>query len=84
MTAGGPGDHPLSDVLNYGLEVYGAETDELLVQLAQLLSGRELEIFWETELGWDSNRQVAHQKISEKLKWAKVRAKNSGWETNRG
>ncbi|HKJ50682.1 MAG TPA: hypothetical protein VKB27_04225 [Gammaproteobacteria bacterium] len=61
MTAGGPGDHPLSDVLNYGVEVYGADTDELLVKLGQLLSRGELENFWETEIGWDCDSAVAHR-----------------------
>ena len=82
MTAGGPGDHPLSDVLNYGVEVYGADTDALLVKLGSLLSRRELEIFWETEIGWNCDSAVAQRKFSEKLKWAEARAKNSGWETN--
>jgi hypothetical protein len=84
MTAGGPGDHPLSDVLNYGVEVYGADADALLVKLAQLLSRRELEIFWESEIGWDCGKQLARQKFSEKLAWARARARTSGWETNRG
>lgn len=82
MTAGGPGDHPLSDVLNYGIEVYGAATDELLVRLGQLLSRRELEAFWEAEIGWGCDPEVANRKLSEKLKWAKARAKKSGWDTN--
>ena len=34
MTSGGPGDHPLSDVIHYGLEVYGEEADKLLSRTA--------------------------------------------------
>jgi len=82
MAAGGPGDHPLSDVLNYGIEVYGVDADKLLEKLGQLLSKRELDIFWETEIGWECDKEVAYQKFSKKLKWAEDRAKNSGWETN--
>ena len=82
MAAGGPGDHPLSDVLNYGIEVYGVEADNLLKKLGSLLSTRELNIFWETEIGWQCDKDIAHRKFSEKLQWAEERARDSGWEIN--
>ena len=70
----------MSDVLNYGMGVYGADADGLLLKLGSLLSGRELEVFWETEIGWECDKAVALRKFSEKLNWAETRAKESGWE----
>ncbi len=81
MSAGGPNDHPISDILNYGLEVYGKETDENFKALAALLSKKELEDFWSAEIGWQSSKENAANSILQKLDWAKQRAKNSGWES---
>lgn len=82
MVAGGPGDHPLIDVLNNDIEVYGVETDKLLKRLGELLSKRELDEFWDREIGFKCDKSVAHHKFSVKVNWAEERAKNSGWETN--
>ena len=30
MSAGGPGDHPLTDIINHEMDVYGREADDLL------------------------------------------------------
>ena len=51
MTAGGPGDHPLTDVINYDIEMYGKEADQLLKILESLVSPRELWEWWEKEIG---------------------------------
>lgn len=80
MTAGGPGDHPLTDVINFNLEIYGAPADELLRELDKLLSRRELHEFWSTEIGWEPAADIAAEKIAKKLEWAKTRAKENGWE----
>ena len=80
MSAGGPGDHPLSDVIQYDVEVYGPEADALLKKLAPLMSRRELWEWWEKEIGWDCKPQDALTKIKEQLKAAETRAKDSGWE----
>lgn len=42
MAAGGPGDHRLTDVINYNTPVYGREADDLPKALASLISRREL------------------------------------------
>ena len=80
MAAGGPGDHPLSDILQYHIEVYGPEADALLKKLATLLSRRELWEWWEKEIGWDCKPQSALAKISRQLECAETRARDSGWE----
>lgn len=82
MTSGGPGDHPLSDVIHYGLEVYGEEADKLLRRLGTLLSRRELEEFWNEEIGFNCKSNIAHRVLLEKVGWAEERARKSGWETD--
>ena len=77
---GGPGDHPLSDVVHYDLEVYGNEADGLLKKLAPLLSERELREWWEKEIGWNCSPQAALDKIRARLSAAESRAGDSGWE----
>lgn len=80
MAAGGPGDHPLSDILQYDIEVYGPEADTLIKKLAHLLSRRELWEWWEREIGWDCKPQDALVRISKELEHAETRARDSGWE----
>jgi len=80
MSAGGPGDHPLTDILHYGMEVYAQEADALLKKLAPLMSRRELWEPWETEVGWDCKPQDALWKIKKQFKVAETRARASGWE----
>jgi hypothetical protein len=31
MAAGGPGDHPLTDVINYNMDVYAGQTHEKIL-----------------------------------------------------
>lgn len=38
MTSGGPQDHPITDILNYGIRVYSAKADALVAELARLMS----------------------------------------------
>ena len=51
MSAGGSGDHPLSDIINYEMDVYGREADDLLRKLEPLMSRREPREWWENRLG---------------------------------
>lgn len=80
MAAGGPGDHPLTDVINFNFEVYGKPADDLLRQLDKLLSGNELHEFWSSQIGWECETELASKRVSEKLEWAKRRAKENGWD----
>ena len=80
MAAGGPGDHPLTDVIEYNLKVYGSEADNLLRKLESLMSSQELWEWWEKEIGWECESEIALFKIKEKLTFAEQRAKESGWE----
>ena len=80
MAAGGPGDHPLSDIVRYNIPVYGPEADGAIRELSRLLSPRELDEWWETEIAWHCDPTTAFKCSSTKLVWARCRAKQSGWE----
>ena len=77
MAAGGP----RSDVLHYGLEVYGPDADALLKKLAPFMSRRELWDWWRKEIGWDCKAKGALVKIRLQLEFAETRARENGWET---
>ena len=53
---GKPGDHPLTDILSYKLEVYGQVADELIRKIGELCSPRELDEWWDREIGWSDDR----------------------------
>ena len=80
MPAGGPNDHPISDILIYGIETYGRKTDTTFRHLAKLLSDRELEEFWIGSIGWDCSAAKAEKAIKLKLEWASARAKDNQWD----
>lgn len=65
MPGGKPYDHPLTDVLNYGFEVYGCDADEKLRELAKLMDSRNFWKWWEQEVGFSIEREQAAIKIRE-------------------
>lgn len=77
---GKPGDHPLIDILVHKLQVYGPEADDLIRQIAQLCSRRELDEWWEREVGWSPERHAIASKARTRLAELLLRAKQSGWE----
>jgi hypothetical protein len=80
MAAGGPGDHPLTDILHYKLRVYGPETDELIRKIYRLSSVRESNEWWEKEIGWTPEPDVALQKAQTRYSEVLERAQENGWE----
>jgi hypothetical protein len=80
MANGKPGDHPLTDVLGHRLEVYGRETDDLIRKIADLCSPRELDEWWQREIGWSEDRPLALQKARTRYEELLERARQSGWE----
>jgi len=79
MPNGKPGDHPLTDILVHKLDVYGRETDDLIRKIADLCSRRELDEWWEREIGWSQRDSVA-PKARTRLEQLLQRAKQGGWE----
>jgi alpha-amylase/alpha-mannosidase (GH57 family) len=78
---GKPGDHPLTDIFAYRQEVYGQETDELIRKIANLCSPRELDEWWQKEIGWSNDRALALRKARARYEELLERARKSGWES---
>jgi hypothetical protein len=79
---GKPGDHPLTDLLVHRHEVYGREADELIGKIAALCSRRELDEWWEREIGWSKDAELVLLKARDRYAELLLRAKESGWETD--
>lgn len=47
MAAGGPGDHPLSDILNFDHLVYNEKCDALVKELSKYLSNHDLYLMFD-------------------------------------
>jgi hypothetical protein len=77
---GKPGDHPLTDILHYKLQVYGEETDSLIRRVAALCSSNELYTWWDQEIGWGGDAARARQKSRARYDELLLRAQESGWE----
>ncbi len=80
MANGKPGDHPLTDILWHGMEVYGPEADELIRKMSRLSSPRELREWWEQELAGQSDPAEIHRRMKEGYDSFVQRAKDRGWE----
>jgi len=81
MANGKPGDHPLTDILQWKHEVYGAEADELIRKISSLSSNRELDEWWEKEIGWDCKPNKVLIKANKFYEELQKRAEESGWES---
>ncbi|HEY6904685.1 MAG TPA: hypothetical protein VI216_10295 [Candidatus Acidoferrales bacterium] len=80
---GKPGDHPLTDILIHKLDVYGKEGADLIRRIAAPCSRRELDEWWEREIGFSGDGQLVRRKGQQYLEELMKRAKKSGWETKR-
>jgi len=81
MPNGKPGDHPLTDILVHRLRTYGYEADELVRKIAEISSRRELDEWWNKEIGWKASSRTARSKARARFAELTARAKASGWET---
>jgi len=83
MAAGGPGDHPLTDIVRFNLEVYNENCDKLVREISKLVSLHELyELF-----DWFDNFSATEQQLTNfenelniKLNELKLRAQKNGYE----
>lgn len=80
MVNGKMHDHPLTDILHYSHPIYGDEADNLIRKIARLCSQRELTEWWDREIGWSGNSELALQKSRLQLDALMRGAKESGWE----
>lgn len=81
MPNGKPGDHPLTDILIYKRTAYGQEADDLIRKIAELCSRRELDEWWNREIGWSPDANSVVQKAQILYDKLLERAKESGWES---
>ena len=81
MPNGKPGDHPLTEILVHKVKVYGDEADDLIREIAELCSRRELDEWWQHEIGWSPKRHTVADKARMRFDELLQRAKDNGWET---
>ena len=75
---GKPGDHPITDILDHSLAVYGEPTDSNIRKLSKLMDYHRLRDWFEC-LKRDKSEDIpteVEKKLAESLKEAKAR----GWE----
>jgi hypothetical protein len=73
------GEHPLTDILVYGMEIYGPEADELIREISELSSRRELYEWWDEEINWSTDRASVLAKSDARFTELMQRSRNSGW-----
>jgi hypothetical protein len=81
MPNGTRGDHPLNDILVHKVNVYRKEADDLIRKITELCSRRELDEWWEREIGWSHDRHSVVRKAAMRFEELLERAKQGGWET---
>jgi hypothetical protein len=77
------GDHPLTDILIHHAEVYGPDADDLIRKIAALSSRRELDQWWEREIGWRPEPSSVLPTVQTHYARLLKRAKDGGWEPSR-
>ncbi len=82
MPNGKPGDRPLTDILVHKLEVYGAEADELIRRIDSLGGRRELEEWWELEIGGSQDKALALARARARYGELLNKARESSWRTS--
>lgn len=81
MAAGGPEDHPLSDILDYNLEIYGNGCEDLIKEISQYTSREEmLKTFDWFNKDYFNNPSKLKLELKLALEKLKVDRKSRGWE----
>ncbi len=81
MAAGGPGDHPLSDILNFNMEVYGEKCDNLIRQISRYV---DINTMYEM-IDWFDNSHLRDTEkfeimLKDVLQELEQKAKSNGFE----
>lgn len=83
MAAGGLGDHPLTDIVRFNLEVYNNRCDELVREISKYVSLQDLfEMFdwFDNFTATDKQLERFEKALRLKLKELKKHATDSRWE----
>jgi hypothetical protein len=75
-----PGEHPLSDILIHGREVYGPEADELIRGISEFSSKYELYEWWNSEIKGSTDRAEIASKAEARFQELFQRSNMSGWK----
>ena len=73
-----PGDHPLTDILVYGREIYGPEADELIRGISDFSSQYELYEWWNSEIKGIADRAEVERKAQARFDELMQRSSQSG------
>lgn len=74
-----PGEHPLTDILEHGLETYGQEADDLIRGIGEFSSRWELYEWWKAEIKGSTDRELVLQKARARFTELFDRSSQSGW-----
>jgi hypothetical protein len=75
-----PGDHPLTDIIVHGREVYGTETDDLIRGICEFSSKYELYEWWNTHIKGSTDRDEVQRKAQARFEELFQRSNMSGWK----
>ena len=73
-----PGDHPLTDILVHGREIYGPEADELIRGISEFSSQYELYEWWNAEVKGSIDREEIGRKAQARFDELMQRSSQSG------
>jgi hypothetical protein len=74
-----PGDHPLSDILVFGREVYGPETDDLIRGISEFSSKYELYEWWNRDVKGTIDHDEVQRKAQARFEELFQRSNTTGW-----
>jgi hypothetical protein len=80
MASEKPGEHPLSDILVHGREVYGPEADDLIRGISEFSSRYELYEWWNREINGSTDRDEVQRKAQARFEELFQRSNMSGWK----
>jgi len=80
MSTERPGDHPLSDIIVHGREVYGPEADDLIRGIGEFSSKYELYEWWNAEIKGSTDRDEIARKAQARFQELFQRSNTSGWK----
>jgi hypothetical protein len=78
MAAGGPGDHPVSDICTYGLSVFSPKADDLVVRISRFVPWYRLAEM----LDWFNPPPLPEleRQLASRLEQLEAEARRNGWE----
>lgn len=75
MPFGRPGDHPFTDLLNHGRNVYGLKTDQLIIEIHKEVGLQKAYDWWSLVFcKHENDSEKRHQMAVEKLQEIRSRS----------